>query len=83
MLLEAQNKVLDWSWRLKNEVLSGLGRSKMRSWTDLDVLGAVLARFLSSGTPFWEHLGASKEAENEQNSALDGITNEKHENVDF
>ena len=55
----------------------------MRSWTDLDVLGAVLARLRSSGIPFWEHLGASKEAENEQNSALDGITNEKHENVDF
>ena len=81
--MESQNKVLEWSWRLKNEVLSGLGRSKMRSWTDLDVLGGVLARFPSSGTPFWEHLGASKDAENEQNSALDGITNEKHENVDF
>ena len=83
MLLEAQNKVLDWSWRFKNEVLSGLERSKMRSGTDLDVLGPVWARFLSSRTPFWEHLGASKEAENERNSASDGIANEKQENVDF
>ena len=55
----------------------------MRSWTDLDVLGAVLAHGTGSGAPFWQNLGASKDAENEQNSALDGITNEKHENVDF
>ena len=55
----------------------------MTSWTDLAILGAVLARVRSSRTPFWDHLGASKEAENEQNSASDDVKYEKHENVDF
>ena len=55
----------------------------MRSWTALDILGAILARVRSSRTPFWEHLGASKEAENEQNPASYDIKYEKHENVDF
>ena len=74
---------MEWPWRPKTGSESGLEVSKMRSWTDLDILGAVWARFLSSRNQFWNHLGASKEAENEQNSASDGIKNEKHENVDF
>ena len=49
----------------------------MRSWTDLDIVRAVLARFPSSRTPFWDHLGASKEAWKEQNSASDDVKSEK------